>query len=80
MTLLEETFMSQDTLCTLLSFLLIIYWFYSVSSCLSTAPGWLGGETRQNYVKQDPRADVHVQEKAQKGITKAMTNLLPEFT
>lgn len=72
--------MSQDTLCTLLSFLLKIYWFHSVSSCLSTAPGWLGGETLQNYIKQDLRADIQVQEKEKKDINKAMTNLFPEYT
>lgn len=79
MTLLEEKFMFLDTLCTLLCFLLIIYWFHSVSSCLFTSPGWLGGETLQNYVKQDLRADIQVQDREQKGINKAMTNSLPEY-
>ena len=49
-------------LCTLLCFVLRTYQFHSASSGVSAAPDWLGAETLQNYVKQDSRADMQVQD------------------
>lgn len=69
-----DTYISRCHVPICLCFLLRTCWFHFISSHLSTAPDWLGGEMLQNYVKQDLRAYILAQDWEQMGINKTMSD------